>query len=81
MPAMDLRRIEIVDRQMAEILAAKTEGERLAIAWKMSRSARRMLTQLLSDEDPDWSPEKVQAELSLRIANGEVPSMNLEGFL
>jgi len=67
---MSAGRIEIVDRQMAEILAAKTEAERLAIAWGMWRSARRMLTQLLASEHSDWSAEEVQREVSRRLASG-----------
>ena len=67
---MNLGRIEIVDRQMAEVLAAKTEAERLAISWGMWRSARRVLTQLLTSEHPDWSNEEVQREVSRRLALG-----------
>jgi hypothetical protein len=67
---MHTGRIEIVDRQMAEILAAKTEAERLAISWGMWRAARRMLTQLLTSEHPDWSAEEVQREVSRRLASG-----------
>jgi hypothetical protein len=67
---MHTGRIEIVDHQMAEILAAKTEAERLEIAWGMWRSARRMLTQLLMHENPDWSAEKIQQEVSRRLASG-----------
>jgi lauroyl/myristoyl acyltransferase len=70
MSLMHTGRIEIVDRQMAEILAAKTEAERLAISWGMWRSARRMLTQLLTHEHADWSSEKVQEEVSRRLASG-----------
>jgi hypothetical protein len=61
---------ENVDRQMAEVLAAKTEAERLAIAWGMWRAARRMLTRLLTHEHPDWSAEQVQQEVSRRLASG-----------
>jgi lauroyl/myristoyl acyltransferase len=70
MSLMHTGRIEIVDRQMAEILAAKTEAERLAISWGMWRSARRMLTQLLTHEHADWSAEEVQREVSRRLASG-----------
>ncbi|HEY2415465.1 MAG TPA: hypothetical protein VGI40_24700 [Pirellulaceae bacterium] len=59
-----------MDRQMAEVLAAKTEAERLQIAWGMWRSARRMLTRLLTSEHPNWSAEEVQREVSRRMASG-----------
>lgn len=42
---------------MAEILAAKTEAERLEISWGMWRSARRMLTNLVTAEHSDWPRE------------------------
>ncbi len=70
MSSMNLDRIEIMDRDMAEVLAAKTEGERLQIAWGMWRSVRRMLTRLITAENPDWTEELVQAEVSRRMASG-----------
>jgi hypothetical protein len=68
--SMNLDRIEIMDREMAKVLAAKTEAERLEISWGMWRSARRMLTNLVTAEHSDWSPEQIQAEVSRRLASG-----------
>ena len=68
--SMNLDRIEIMDREMAKVLAAKTEAERLAIAWGMWRSARRMLTRLVTAENPNWSEELVRAEVNRRMASG-----------
>lgn len=59
---------EIVDHEMAAVLRAKTGQERLAIAWGMWESARRMLTSHLSSEHPEWDGEQVQLEVARRLA-------------
>ena len=61
--------IEIIDRQMARLLAEKSEAERLQIAWGMWRSARRMLSQLVESEHPDWHSDQVQSEVSRRLSH------------
>ena len=80
MSAMNLDRIEIMDRHMAKVLGAKTEAERLAIAWGMWRSVRRMLTNLMTAENPDWSPKKIQAEVSRRLAGDNLPDIDWEAY-
>ena len=67
---MNTRQIEIVDREMATILAQKTEAERLQIAWGMWRSARNMLTRLVQAENNELSADEVQAEVARRLASG-----------
>ena len=62
--------IDAVDRQMAAVLAAKTEAERLQIAWAMWRSARRMLRNVVAAEHPSWTAEQVEAEVSRRMQRG-----------
>ena len=62
--------IEIVDREMAIVLANKSESQRLRIAWGMWRSARQMLTRMLTDQHVDWTPQQIQAEVSRRLASG-----------
>jgi lauroyl/myristoyl acyltransferase len=80
MSSMNLDRIEIMDRDMAKVLAAKTERERLQIAWGMWRSVRRMLTRLITAENPDWSEELVQAEVRRRMAGTDVPEIDWEAY-
>ena len=67
---MNTRQIEIVDREIATILALKTEAERLQIAWGMWRSARNMLTRLVQAENNELSVDEVQTEVSRRLASG-----------
>lgn len=62
--------MEIVDRDMAQVLAAKTEVERLEIGWGMWRSAVRMMTRILRAEHPDWAEEAIGREVARRMASG-----------
>ncbi|MBN1908189.1 MAG: hypothetical protein JW818_00485 [Pirellulales bacterium] len=62
--------MEIVDRETARVLAAKTPTERLQIAWGMWRSAVRMMTRMLRAENPTWTDEQIQAEVARRMSHG-----------
>ena len=55
---------------MVEVLRAKSGAERLAIAFGMFRSARRMIASQLRSEHPDWDDETLQREVARRIALG-----------
>jgi hypothetical protein len=72
-PPFDPRRIEVLDDDMVAILRAKTGAERLQMAFDMWKSARRMLTNMLSAENPEWSAEEVQREVARRMASRELP--------
>ena len=61
---------EIVDRDMAQVLAGKTEAERLEISRGMWRSAVRMMTRILRAEHPDWTEEEIGREVARRVARG-----------
>ena len=62
--------IEVVDADMAEVLADKSEVERLRIGWGMWRSARSMISRLLRSEHPDWSTGQIETEVARRLASG-----------
>jgi hypothetical protein len=62
--------IERMDPEMVEVLRAKSGAERLAIAFGMFRSARRMIANQLRAEHPDWDDETLQREVARRIARG-----------
>ncbi len=55
---------------MVEILRAKSEAQRLAIANGMWRSARQMLIHRLKQEHPDWTEEDLQRETARRMSDG-----------
>ena len=62
--------MEIVDRDMAQVLAGKTEVQRLEIGWGMWRSAVRMMARILRAEHPDWAEEEIGREVARRMARG-----------
>lgn len=64
------RTVEAVDPEMVAILRAKTEAERLAIAWGMWRSARSMLANHLRSDHPDWTEKQINREIARRFAHG-----------
>ncbi len=69
---IDARQIEVVDDRMAKILRAKTGAERLAIAFGLYSSARRMLISALCVEHPDWNEQQIVAEAARRLSHGAV---------
>lgn len=68
----DPSRWEMVDDAMVAILRRKTEAERLAIAFDMSRFVRRMIRANLVAEHPNWPPERVERETARRVSHGAV---------
>ena len=67
---LDVGQIEVVDRHMARVLAAKTGAQRLRIASGMFSSARRMLVSALAAEHPDWDQRRVNREAARRLSHG-----------
>jgi hypothetical protein len=62
-------KIEMVDREVARILATKTEAERLQIAWGLWRSARDMLLNLIASQQPELSAEEVDRIVAERMSH------------
>jgi lauroyl/myristoyl acyltransferase len=62
--------MEIIDRDMARVLAEKSEAERLQIAWGMWRSARRMIACIIAAESPELSPQEREREVAKRLSHG-----------
>lgn len=62
--------IEIMDRDMDRVLAAKSEAERLQIAWGMWRSDRDMITNFLKAESPELTSAEIQREVARRSSHG-----------
>ena len=63
-------RIERMDPEMVEVLRAKSGAERLAIAFGMFRSARRMIESQLRAEHREWDEGQIEREVARRIALG-----------
>jgi hypothetical protein len=60
----------IVDDQVASILARKTMTERIAMADRFWRSARKVVEAMLSREHPEWSEDELRCEVARRMSHG-----------
>lgn len=63
---------EVLSDEMAAILRAKPQTERLRIAGRMWRSARVLIRAAIRTKHPDWSEERVNREIARRISHGAV---------
>ena len=61
---------DVIQPDMVCVLAAKSEAERLKIAWGMWRSAYRMVQRIVAMELPDLSAEEQQQVVSRRMSHG-----------
>ena len=64
--------VEVIDPLVVEILRQKTPAERLAQAFEMWEFASTMLTSVIRQEHPDWTPAQIQGEIRRRMGT-EVP--------
>jgi hypothetical protein len=69
---LDIRRIEVVDRRVADVLRAKTPAERLDIAFSIWASARAMLLSHIGHLHPDWPRQDVEREVARRLLHGSL---------
>ena len=69
---LDPRNIEVMDDEMAKVIRSKTGAERLAIAYGMYDSARRMLLSYLRAQHPDWDEARINREAARRLSHGAV---------
>jgi hypothetical protein len=67
-----MHRFDVLDDDMADVLRAKTEAERLAIGHGLWRSAARMLHSVVQSNHPDWNGEQVRMEVARRLSHGAV---------
>ena len=69
---LDPSHIEAPDEAIVEILRRMTEGERLAVANRMWRSARSAVDHIVRSEHPEWTEPQVQQEIMRRMLHGAV---------
>lgn len=60
-------RIEVIDRDYAAVLAAKTPAERIAPASAAHRTARTIIQSRVLELHPDWSDERRRREFLRRL--------------
>jgi len=61
---------DVIQPEMVRVLAAKSEAERLKIAWGMWRSAYRMVQRIVAVELPDLSADEQQQVVARRMSHG-----------
>ena len=69
---LDIRRIEVLDDAMAEVLRRKTPAERLAIGFGLWRSAHKILRGQLASLHPEWDAQRLEREVARRLSHGAV---------
>ena len=61
---------DVIQPDMVRVLAAKSEAERLKIAWGMWRSAYRMVQRIVAVEFPTLSADEQQQVVARRMSHG-----------
>lgn len=67
---------ETVTDEVARILAQKSPGERLNIAFGMWRSARDLILLQMRHRHPAWSEARIRQETARRMSYGAVGTFN-----
>lgn len=67
---IDLRRIEVLDPMVVEILRMKTPAERARQASDLHRFARTAIESQVRSLHPDWADEQVRSEMLRRLTGG-----------
>ncbi len=65
---LDLRRLDIVDHDVASVLRSKSGVERLRIAHEAWELARVRLAAFLSAQHPEWDEKEVRREVAKRLS-------------
>jgi Rv0078B-related antitoxin len=66
--AVDARRIERLDPEVARILRGKSGMERLRLAHDAWELAHERLTAFLASRHPGWTPEQIRREVATRLS-------------
>jgi hypothetical protein len=65
-------RIEVIDREYAAILAAKTPAERAEMIANCHRMARVVLSAGERTRHPDWTEDQIDRAVAQRLLNGAI---------
>lgn len=63
---IDVRRIEVLDEAIVEVLRAKTPAERVAMVFEAERTMRLILDAQFRSRHPDWDDDRVAREIARR---------------
>lgn len=64
--------LEVIDDDMARVLAGKSEVERLRIGFRMWTTARSILRAAVMADHHEWAADRVNREVAVRISHGVV---------
>ena len=67
--ALDLRRIEVMDDRVAEMMRGKSLDDCLQMLDAMWLFVRDMVTAGVRYDHPDWDQKTVEREVASRLAN------------
>lgn len=67
---LDDGQIEVVDSVIADVLREKSLTQRAAMIFDANRTMRRLIACRLTTDHPDWSENKVLAEVARRMLHG-----------
>lgn len=67
-PALDPNYIEVVDWEVARILAQKSGAERVAMGFELLELAREVVSMGVRHQHPDWNTHQVSREVAQRFA-------------
>ncbi|MFO1021672.1 MAG: hypothetical protein U0903_13390 [Planctomycetales bacterium] len=68
----DFPKIEVIDDDMAAILRAKSETERLQMGFAMWESARSMIRAVIAAENPTWTTEQIDRAVAHWMSHGAI---------
>lgn len=69
---LDPGQIEVMDREMADVLRGKTPAERLRTSFALWASSCSMLQAHIASTHPEWPPDRVRREVAHRMSHGAV---------
>lgn len=67
---LDDGQIEVIDDAMAEVLRAKTPGQRMLLVAQAWRTARMWIEAAVRSQHADWADGQIRAEVNRRMAGG-----------
>lgn len=67
---LSLRKIEVVDEDLAEVLRHKTPAEKIEMVSAANRTARLLAAAGIRFQHPDWDDAQVHAEVIRRVCGG-----------
>ncbi|MCC7476259.1 MAG: hypothetical protein IT425_12760 [Pirellulales bacterium] len=67
---LELANLEVVDRELAQILRSKSAAEKVAMICAANRTARILAAAGVRHLHPGWTEQQVQQEVIRRVCRG-----------